>query len=169
MQWPDWNWLRSRDHDHGRLATRKIDMGSGRFLTAADLIEGHFHRLARQWYVQSSATANAQTVTVQVKPDLQVAIAVLAPELAPLAAVASEVAQAMPQVQPTRQFRQELHRALEQTHRQQQAQRLLGTRPPQHEPSLAWFILGGVGLLLVALLLGRARLQRHRTLRAASP
>lgn len=167
MQWLAWNWL--RDRADGRLATRKIDMGSGRFLTAADLLEGHYHRLARQATAQASQPPHTQTVTVQVAPDLQVAIAVLAPELAPLTAVASEVAQAMPHVQPTRQFRQELHRALEQTHRQHQAQRRLGTRRHQDESSVAWFLISGIGLLLVALWLGRTHLQRRRTLRASSP
>jgi hypothetical protein len=114
MQWPEFRWLRNRPAD----TEPKIDMGDGRFLTAADVLEGHYRRLA------------TQTVTLQVKPDLQAAITVVAPELAPLTAVATDVAQALPRIQPTSQFRSDLHRALELTHRQHHAQRALGTYPP---------------------------------------
>jgi hypothetical protein len=145
-----WSELRGRLLPQNQ-ANRKIDMGNGRFATAADLLEGHFHRLA------------TQTVTVQLKPDLQAAITVVAPELAPLTAVASEVAHAMPQVQPGEQFRQELHRALELTHRQHHAQRILGTRPPAEEMQSSWWLAALLVGVVVALLLGRSLLRRRPT------
>jgi hypothetical protein len=149
-----WSELRGRLLPQNQ-ANRKIDMGDGRFVTAADVLEGHFHRLA------------TQTVTVQLKPDLQAAITVVAPELAPLTAVASEVAHAMPQVQPGEQFRQELHRALELTHRQQHAQRVLGTRPPAAEMQSFWWLAALLVGVLVTLLLGRSLLRRRMSPAAA--
>jgi hypothetical protein len=125
MPWHFFPWR----HDQQEDAGPSIDMGNGRFLTAADLLEGHYHRLA------------AQTVAVQVKPDLQSAITVVAPELAPLTAVASEVAHAMPRIQPGAHFRADLHRALELTHRQQHAQRVLGTRQAAADGELPWGLL----------------------------
>jgi hypothetical protein len=135
MQWFFFARRRTQPEDTGPA----IDMGDGRFLTAADLLEGHYHRLA------------TQTVAVQVKPDLQSAITVVAPELAPLTAVASEVAQAMPRVQPAAHFRADLHRALELTHRQQHAQRVLGTRTPETESDLPWSLLILLASLVVVL------------------
>lgn len=41
---------------------------------------------------------------------------------------------ALPAVAPNAKFRQDLQRALEQTHRQQMAQRKLGTQPPPQPP-----------------------------------
>ncbi|RIK47639.1 MAG: hypothetical protein DCC57_14070 [Chloroflexi bacterium] len=150
MQWFFLPWRRDQQEDTGPA----IDMGSGHFLTAADLLEGHYHRLA------------TQTVAVQVKPDLQAAITLVAPELAPLTAVASEVAQAMPRVQPAAHFRADLHRALELTHRQQHAQRVLGTRPLEKERELPWGIMVLVALLVFVsglLLYRQLYHQRNRT------
>lgn len=151
MQWLFFPWRRNQQEDSGPA----IDMGDGRFLTAADLLEGHYHRLA------------TQMVAVQVKPDLQSAITVVAPELAPLTAVASEVAQAMPRIQPAAHFRADLHRALELTHRQQHAQRLLGTRPPETATDLPWALL----ILLVSMVVVVAGLlwyQQHQRSRQSA-
>lgn len=125
IRWAD---LRLR-HAALQGESQPIDMGNGRLLSAEDVLEGHFHRLA------------TRTVHVQVKPDLQAALTVLAPKLAPLTEVAAEVAQVLPPIQPAAQFRRDLHRALELTHRQQLAQRKLGTAPHQHSQQLWVYLL----------------------------
>jgi hypothetical protein len=112
-------------------------MGNGRVLAAEDVLEGHFHRLS------------TNTVQVQVKRDMQAAITVVAPQLAPLTAVAGEVARAVPVAQPAARFRHDLHKALELTHRQQAAQRKLGTRPVPVESHWGAFGLLIVGIVLV--------------------
>lgn len=94
-----------------------IDFGNGAQLGAEDVLETHFQRLAR-----------TRTVPIQVGDNLVGAIAVLAPQLAPLTLLAEDVAYALPPVQPASTFRTTLHHALEQTHRQHTAQRMLGTR-----------------------------------------
>ena len=61
---------------------------------------------------------------------------------------------AQPQVPPDAKFRQDLQRALEQTHRQQLVQRQLGTQPTHHRAAVKrqrWF---GMLLLITALLVG---------------
>jgi hypothetical protein len=123
-------------------ACDKIDLGNGKFLAAEDVLEGHFHRLA------------STTVPVQVGPNLTAAITVLAPGLTPLTELAEEVAHTVPLVQPAPQFRHHLHQALEQTHRQHAAQRMLGTRPPAQVEGSAWgmitlFLIVTVTLLAV--------------------
>ena len=121
----------------------RVSMGNGRFLTAEDVLEGHFRRLTTQ-----PAT---QTVTLQVKDDLSAAITVLAPELTPLTRMAQEVAQTVPPVQPEPRFRENLHSALERTHRQHTAQRVLGTRSPTPTGSPFWRTVAPVAVLLLAL------------------
>lgn len=96
----------------------KLDMGQGEALPAEDVLDGHFRRLFRR-----------HTVEVQTDDSLKSAITVLAPDLAPLTDLAEDLADAVPDVQPEEQFRQDLHRALELTHRQHTAQRALGTEP----------------------------------------
>ena len=144
-EWPQWA-LTSTNQVEGP----QIDMGNGYFLSPVDLLEGHYYRLT------------TRTVTIQVGPDLQAAITVLAPALAPLTEVASEVADTMPQVQPQAQFRADLHRALELTHRQHQAQRVLGTHyplPVTKQSSVAWW---AVALTLLGLAcIGGYRLHRR--------
>jgi hypothetical protein len=71
-----------------------------------------------------------------------------------------------PTVPPNDKFRQDLQRALEQTHRQQTAQRKLGTHPaPKQDQARTVQRMAGFLLLLVALLLIlrrlRAKLQLH--------
>jgi hypothetical protein len=73
--------------------------------------------------------ARVQPVAVQVSDSLVAAIGVLAPNLAPLADVSAEMAADVPPATPEPEFRANLHAALERAHRQQAAQRLLGTRP----------------------------------------
>lgn len=132
MQWADFWPFGDRQSDQP-----PIDMGNGRVLAAEDVLEGHFHRLA------------ASTVQVQVKHDMQAAITVVAPHLAPLTEVAHGVAQVVSVAQPAQRFRHDLHKALELTHRQQAAQRKLGTRPAPAETH--WGALGVIvaGIVLV--------------------
>ena len=113
----------------------RIDLGNGNFLEAEDVLEGHFHRLA------------STTVPVQVNANLTAAITVLAPGLTPLTELAEEVAHTVPLAQPAPQFRYHLHQALEQTHRQQAAQRILGTRPAAQAQGPTW---GAITLILLA-------------------
>ena len=115
---------------------QRIHLGNGQFLAAEDVLEGHFHRIA------------LTTVPVQVRPDLTAAITILAPGLTPLTELAEEVAHTVPLVQPTAQFRHDLHKALEQTHRQHAAQRILGTRPRATSEHSSWAVF--VLLLMVA-------------------
>lgn len=60
--------------------------------------------------------------------------------------------EAYPAVPPDAKFRQDLQRALEQTHRQQMAQRKLGTHSPA-KPLLSPRRAAGIFFLLLALLL----------------
>ncbi len=138
LEYLPWQGLKSEAADS--LGASQVDLGNGRFLNAEDVLDGHFHRIARA------------TVPVQVRSDLTAAITVLAPALTPLTNLAEEVAQTVPLVQPTAHFRHQLHQALEQTHRQQSAQRILGTRPPASSKSTPWpifvlFVLTAVVLL----------------------
>ena len=75
------------------------------------------------------------------------------------------IAEALADMQPTSTFRRELHRALEESHRQQNAQRTLGTHAPidwremeqaQSIQSRSWSLaLVGLALALVWLLIGK--------------
>ena len=60
--------------------------------------------------------------------------------------------EAYPAVPPDAKFRQDLQRALEQTHRQQMAQRKLGTHTPDR-PLFSPRQVAGIFFLLLALLL----------------
>lgn len=95
-----------------------IDLGDGRVLGAEDVMESHYRRVRSRIY----------PVAVQVSDSLVAAIGVLAPNLAPLTDVAEQMATAVPPVTPEPEFRAHLHEALERTHRQHAAQRMLGTR-----------------------------------------
>jgi hypothetical protein len=124
-------------------------MGNGRVLGAEDVLEGHFRRVAAR---RQPAT---RQVAVQVGDNLMAAIAVLAPDLAPLTELAEQVSGAVPRVEPEARFRENLHQALERTHRQYAAQRALGTRPaPRPKPSNPltwWMVLAGVVATLAVL------------------
>ncbi len=120
--------------------TARIDLGNGNFLEAEDVLEGHFHRLA------------STTVPVQVNANLTAAITVLAPGLTPLTELAEEVAHTVPLAQPAPQFRYHLHQALEQTHRQQAAQRILGTRPAAQAQGPAWGMITVILMVTITVL-----------------
>ena len=145
------NDLAARLHQRWRPspASEGIDMGNGLVMPAEDVLDGHAQRL-RSRYAQFSA----MKVGVQVDDNLVAAITVLAPDLAPLTELAEEVAEAVSPVQPAAQFRQNLHEALERTHRQHAAQRVLGTRSTPTAGGL-WhnqrrpLLVGGVILALL--------------------
>jgi hypothetical protein len=137
------------------LPKGQIDMGNGRVLGAEDVLEGHYRRVTAR---RQPAT---RQVAVQVGDNLMAAIAVLAPDLAPLTELAEQVSGALPLVEPEPRFRENLHQALERTHRQYTAQRMLGTRPaPRPKPANSlgwWMVLAGI-VAAIALMWGwRAR------------
>lgn len=101
-------------------ALPKIDFGDGLFVPAEDVLDGHLKHLLRD---------NSQSVRIQTGPTLQSTIEVSSPELAPLTGLAEELAEIVPDTTPEPHFREELHRALELSHRQHAAQRALGTCP----------------------------------------
>ena len=143
-----------------------IDLGNGRVMGAEDVLEGHYRRLAANRQ-PNEGDASTRQVAVQVGDNLTVAITVLAPALAPLTELAEQVSGAVPVVGPEPHFRQNLHQALERTHRQHAAQRALGTRPvPRPKPANPlgiWMVIAGV-VATVALVWGwRAR---HSTVAA---
>jgi hypothetical protein len=79
--------------------------------------------------------------------------------------------EATQQALPDAKFRQDLHRALEQTHRQQMAQRQLGTRPgvtPATTRSrLKWVVILFLLLLALAAVYASARRAKVGTHRPA--
>ena len=85
---------------------------------------------------------------MHVEGDLNKALTALAPGLASLTELAEEVDQAVPRAQPTPQFRQDLQKALELTHKQHHAQRVLGTRVETPEAQIPWSMLSLVVLLV---------------------
>lgn len=118
-----------------------IDLGNGRVLPPEDVLEGHYRRMTQQ------RSPSTRQVAVQVGDNLTVAITVLAPDLAPLTEIAEHVSDAVPLIEPTTQFREHLHQALERTHRQHAAERILGTRPLPRQQSFPlqwWFVLIGL-------------------------
>jgi len=130
-----------------KLPQGEIDLGNGRVLGAEDVLEGHYRRLTTRRQ-QAMTQPSTRQVAVRFGDNLTVAIAVMAPDLAPLTEIAEQVSGAVPLVEPERQFRESLHQALERTHRQQAAQRVLGTRPTprpkQSTPFGWWMVLAGV-------------------------
>ena len=148
---PMWLQLLNRIWQREQLPTGGVDLGNGRVLGAEDVLEGHFQRVSTR---RQQAT---RQVAVQVGDNLMVAIAVLAPDLAPLTEVAEQVSNAVPFVEPEARFRENLHKALERTHRQHAAQRVLGTRPaPRPKPANPlgwWMVLVGI-VATVAVLWG---------------
>ncbi len=123
-----------------RLPRTGIDLGNGRMLPPEDVLEGHYRRLA------THRNAAPRHVAVQVGDNLTVAIAVLAPDLLPLTNIAERVSDAVPPVEPAPQFRAHLHEALERTHRQHAAERIIGIRPQPRpaSPINWWLVLAGL-------------------------
>jgi hypothetical protein len=149
-----------------------IDMGNGQTLLPEDVLEGHYMRLAaRQRAVLPGVEVGSgpQSVQIQVADSTIAAIQVLAPRLAPLTELAEDVAEALPPVRPAPHFRQTLHEALEQTHRQQSAQRLLGTRPVPQTGTPAWLLwVAATTIVVIALVLWRLLWPQSRSERIAT-
>ncbi len=142
----EWSKAWSPSWRRGRRAAAwpGIDLGGGRVLGAEDVMESHYRRVRSRIY----------PVAVQVSDSLVAAIGVLAPGLAPLTEVAEQMATAVPAVTPEPEFRAHLHEALERTHRQHAAQRMLGTRRVavrRRSPRGRWLValVALTGLLLV--------------------
>lgn len=115
----------------------QVDLGNGRVVGGEEVLDSHFtNRL------------DTPRLTVHVEGDLNRALTALAPGLASLTELAEKVDEAVPRAQPAPQFRQDLQKALELTHRQHHAQRVLGTRVESTEAGQAWTM---VTLLLVVI------------------
>lgn len=130
-----WGFLQVQDQT--ALPVEKVDLGNGRFVQAEDVLESHF-----------SNRLDTPRLTVHVEGDLNQALTALAPGLASLTELAEEVDQLVPRAQPTPQFRQDLHKALELTHRQHHAQRVLGTRVEKPETQTPWGLISLIVLLV---------------------
>jgi hypothetical protein len=140
-----WQWRKDPWQD-----ANGIDFGNGTRLGAEDVLDYHFQRLARSRRIASSS--RVCTVPIQVGDNLIAAIAVLAPALAPLTELAETVADVVPPMHPTPQFRATLHDALERTHRQHNAQRVLGTRQQQavsQKIQAAWWVVAFAALSIL--------------------
>jgi hypothetical protein len=130
-----WGFLQSADQPDA--PAEKVDLGNGHFVKGEDVLESHFtNRL------------DAPRLTVHVEGDLNKALTALAPGLASLTELAEEVDQAVPRAQPTPQFRQDLQKALELTHKQHNAQRILGTRIETTEEQTPWGLIALMVLLV---------------------
>lgn len=130
-----WGFLQWSDQPDAPVTP--VDLGNGRSVQAEDLLDSHF-----------TNRIDAPRLTVHVEGDLNRALTALAPGLASLTELAEEVDQAVPRAQPTPQFRQDLQKALELTHKQHHAQRVLGTRVETPEAQMPWSMLSLVVLLV---------------------
>ncbi len=131
----------------------EVDFGNGHRVSAADLLDGHFHQLAAQ---SGNRQQNSiQPVALHTAQDRHAMIEVVAPTLTPLTDLAEVVAQRMPAAQPTDHFRHTLNKALTETHRQHSAQQTLGIRQLQAEEA-GWHKLVVVSLILLVITVGVA-------------
>ena len=130
-----WGFLQWSDQPDAPVTP--VDLGNGCSVKAEDLLDSHF-----------TNRIDAPRLTVHVEGDLNKALTALAPGLASLTELAEEVDQAVPRAQPTPQFRQDLQKALELTHKQHHAQRVLGTRVETPEVQIPWSMLSLVVLLV---------------------
>ena len=130
-----WGFLQWSDQPDAPVTP--VDLGNGRSVKAEDLLDSHF-----------TNRIDAPRLTVHVEGELNKALTALAPGLASLTELAEEVDQAVPRAQPTPQFRQDLQKALELTHKQHHAQRVLGTRVETPEVQIPWSMLSLVVLLV---------------------
>lgn len=123
--------------DQPTISIEPVDLGNGHSVKAEDLLDSHF-----------TNRIDAPRLTLHVEGDLNKALTALAPGLASLTELAEEVDQAVPRAQPTPQFRQDLQKALELTHKQHQAQRVLGTRVETPEAQTPWNMIALVMLVV---------------------
>lgn len=123
--------------DQATISIEPVDLGNGHAVKAEDLLDSHF-----------TNRIDAPRLTLHVEGDLNKALTALAPGLASLTELAEEVDQAVPRAQPTPQFRQDLQKALELTHKQHHAQRVLGTRVETPAPQTTWSMIALLVLLM---------------------
>lgn len=142
----------------GRKPVQGIDLGGGRTLPPEEVLESHFRRLAQ---MQTQGAANhTQDVRIEVAPNIKAAIRVMAPKLAPLTEIAEELAVKINSVEPEPGFRSELHRALEEAHRQMAAQRAAQPESRWFQSPILWAGLVAATSLLSLLLAFLAWRQR---------
>lgn len=146
-----WGFLQWSDQPDAPVTP--VDLGNGRSVKAEDLLDSHF-----------TNRIDAPRLTVHVEGDLNKALTALAPGLASLTELAEEVDQAVPRAQPTPQFRQDLQKALELTHKQHHAQRVLGTRVETPEAQIPWSMLSLVVLLVACTISLTLYLMKRREL-----
>lgn len=147
----------------GRKPAEGIDLGGGRTLPAEDVLESHFRRLAQE---RHQPGVRAQDVRIEVAPNIKAAIRVMAPTLAPLTEIAEELALKINSVEPEPNFRSELHRALEEAHRQMAAQRAAQPQSRWFQSPVLWAgLVAATSALTVALALiaWRQRAQAKRS------
>jgi hypothetical protein len=132
----------------GKADQTSIDLGGGRLLPAEDVLESHFRRMSERTSALQSGT---QDVTIEIAPNLNAAIRVVAPKLAPLTEIAEELSHKIGTVTPDTQFRTELHRALEEAHRQLAAQRAAQPQTRWFTSTLLWVAIAGISVALFAL------------------
>ncbi|MBX3012052.1 MAG: hypothetical protein KF832_11125 [Caldilineaceae bacterium] len=149
-----WGFLQVREQP--TLPAEKVDLGDGRFVEPEDVLDSHFSR-----------RLETPHLTFHVEGDLNRALTALAPGLASLTELAEEVDQAVPRVQPAPQFRHDLHKALELTHRQHHAQRVLGTRVDKPEPQTPWGLIVLMMVLLTCAVSTTLFLMRRRAVQVA--
>jgi len=144
-----WGFLQFQDQQLD--PAEKIDLGNGRFVEGEDVLDSHFQ-----------SQLETPRLTVHVEGDLNRALAALAPGLAALTELAEEVDQLVPRVQPAPQFRHDLHKALELTHRQHHAQRVLGTRVEIPDPQTPWGMISFLVVIVVSVVSMTIYLYRRR-------
>jgi len=133
--------------------TEQVDFGNGHLVSADDILDGHFQQLTAR-SEQNQATSSFHPVTPE--PDLHTKIEQVAPNLTPLTDLAENVAKTVPEAHPTIHFRHTLNQALTETHRQHNAQRVLGIRSSQPEPN-GWRTVMIMALILLLVTIGVAR------------
>ena len=116
-------WSKDRAYALGdRGVDLSLDLGDGLVLGPEEVLEGHFSRL-------TAARPNADPGAAATN-SLQSAISALVPDLVPLTGLATDLADAVQTVAPEARFRQDLHRALEMSHRQRAVRKQLGAYGP---------------------------------------
>lgn len=138
--------------DQPDIVVERVDLGNGHSVAPEDVLDSHF-----------TNRIDEPRLTVHVEGDLNKALTTLAPSLASLTELAEEVEQAVPRAQPTPQFRQDLQKALELTHRQHQAQRVLGTRVETPEAQMSWTLISLAVLLVACTISVTVYLRKRRT------
>ena len=132
----------------------QVDFGNWYFVSADDLLDGHFQQLT------ANTEESLSLPTSPLDPELHRKIENVAPQLTPLTDLAENVAETIPEAHPTVHFRTTLNKALTETHRQHSAQRTIGIRPATPQ-SNEWQSIIIVGLILTVITFGVALYGQH--------